>query len=398
MSSYHPVDMEKGYLERAGVLSTVTCFTPAVMTMTVATLVISIALLRLHPRMTRNRLSRASANRSFATSCKVLVGVILRQISSCCAGVERKRSSFKFIILILVVFMFMVHFFFVAFIQTELVITQKPDIIDSYESILSRPQLRPYWLPYVRDFAHFMNAAGRSPEHRVWEKAQQMDEGCQQDYQQCFYRITTDNVAQTVFMLGQGNGVLIAGYAATSRIVAALCPMADLLHADPIISRYDRKAEGMLNSLLYNSYLNEQVRRVAFVRARRTLESGISGFVATCTTSPVESMVPKESIRICMANRTPILDPNFYEKKWSDFIILMEICISVTFAAAFLHAFQLIGNKASSHQNALRNNRKALTISTRNAHQMVHVTHARAARRRNESEFEELPSQRRHEH
>ena len=58
-----------------------------------------------------------------------------------------------------------------------------------------------------------------------------------------------------------------------------------------------------------------------------------------------------------------------------------EFCISVTFAAAFLHAFQLIGNKASSHQNALRNNRTALTMSTRNAHQMVHVTHARAARK-----------------
>ena len=376
VSSYHPVDTEKMYMKRAGVLSTVTRFSPAVITMTVTTLAILFCLLRLHPRMTRKMLSKAAASRSSATSCKVLVGVIVRQISSCCAGMGRKMSSFKFIILILVVFMFMVHFFFLSFIQTELVITEKPDIIDSYETILNRPDMRPYWLPYVRDFAHFMNAARGSPEQRVWEKAQQMDEGCQQDNQQCLYRITTDTVTQAVLMLGRRKGVLIAGYAATSRMVAAMCPVADLLHANPIISRYDRKAEGMQNSLLYNSFLSERVLRVAFVRARRTLESGISGFLATCTTSPLESMVPKESIRICMANRTPILEPNFYEKKWSDFIYLMEICISVTFAASFLHAFQLYGNKVSCHQSGLRNIREALTISTGNTQQTIHVTRA----------------------
>lgn len=340
LSSYRPVDMVSANLNGASVLFTVTSFSPATIIWTTITMALLVVLLKLYSRITYIfKLERKKSKSAIADVC---IGITLRQASSCYAGVERKRNSFRLVYFLFVYFMFMIHFYFASFIETERVITEKPDIIDSYQKVLDRKDTRPYWFPYVRDFARFMNAEPGSMEQQVWHKAGTMDASCHQDYTKCLYPMTADTVTETVMMLSRGEGVLIAGYAATMRVFAALCPMAKLLQVNPMIMRRDRDSEGLLKSLVYNSRMDKEVYRVVFIRARRTLESGISAFMAKCASSPMEELVTKESVRVCMANVPTDHDPVLYNEGLSDFIYEIMICSFSLLAAVFLHTFQVL--------------------------------------------------------
>ena len=101
----------------------------------------------------------------------MVLGNVIHQNSS--YHVRSEKLHFRCQLLLLVVYAFLISFYFTSMIKTEMVVHKRPDTMSSYQDILDRPHVRPYWFRALRDHIDFEQADPLSPEGRVWQRASQ---------------------------------------------------------------------------------------------------------------------------------------------------------------------------------------------------------------------------------
>jgi hypothetical protein len=205
---------------------------------------------------------------SFAHSILCLV---LHQPSSCpsITGVSRKSASFKVTHITLLVLMFMISFYFVSFVQTDLVTVDEVSIIESYAQILADPKLKVMWNPTDAVNELFQKAETRSIRHQLWQRSPNL---------MINVKDRSFNGMDLISRLNNSEIVLIGKELSikTSRRFLCMISGGDAAGFRPLITKRARDDEGdEIMSSMYNDRLPHDVVKLLAARMLLLSQSGI---------------------------------------------------------------------------------------------------------------------------
>lgn len=112
---------------------------------------------------------RSMIKPSVSLTWQIILGNVLHQNSS--YEVRNNKFPFRFQLLLLVIYSFLVSFYFTSMIKTDMVVQKTPDTVSSYQEIIDRPDINPYWYRGLREHVEFEQAEPDSPMGQIWQRA-----------------------------------------------------------------------------------------------------------------------------------------------------------------------------------------------------------------------------------
>jgi hypothetical protein len=324
-SSYEPVNQTADRIESTGSLAQLSSYSPAVATMTFSFLLIFLSLfsMQLYDSRLRVRIRKLM-------TLKMMGKLLLKQ--QLILRPMMRTPLFRYLLLLLIFLVSSLHFSFIAFTKTELVILDEPFVFDSFEKLIEDPKIKTTWLQYEKTYLTFMNAIPGSPEQRLWSK------NCANDARNCLSPLTGSMAADVVQRLSRRElAIIMADYAAVITN-AGLCPLARLMSLNPIILRDDKMSSSVPLALGYSKFLPgflPEVTEVIDGRGQRAAQSGIILMIGIPTKSPMSSISDSASVRKCMhPEQDPPEEPTYIlSKSLSDYKILLIISCCINVAA-----------------------------------------------------------------
>lgn len=238
-------------------------------------------------------------SRMIGGSLKIVFSVALHHYSSC-STVRCKGRAFKVALVSAFMFGFFITFYFGAMIKTEMVIEKKPTTIESYQDILSNPNIRPLFTSVTNDYWTYKNAPQDSIEGRIWRKA--MDMGIEK----CMVTVSMDAIqnwldcttSQTcaLLLINSIARIMFSNFCSLTRARGIFLNFNTLTRVDP-------SARETLQGLMLSSLLPERYRKAITTNFGRAFEHGLlieSNDMALFTLSPDTG---SKSISDCFANR-----------------------------------------------------------------------------------------------
>jgi hypothetical protein len=369
LSSYTPVNLDFAKTKSTDSLSGFASFSPAV---NLAVALFIIAFYSLFKRFYPDRKSEIVHMKPFAATewsvtlrvwknvahqvapFNIMVGMLLKQYSAC-SGINAKHSlTFRYILLLVMSFLSILHFMFVSFERTELVVIDKPVLLDSYQAVLDNKKVIPNWISYENGHIQYKNAKEGSMKHRIWQKAR---EHCPVDFSGCLVPLSKENAVSYMKKIVDQDIVIISGEFANSIAHAGMCPLARELSPNPMILRIDPNEEAVPLGIGYNKLLDEsmpQVAKTVTTRGRRTHESGIVLKLLIPTRSPIASLTSSTAFWKCLHPEEDGRDSMYKSKPWKDYQRLMMICTSLIMIAVTIHLFTIRNFRKRSHKHHKR--------------------------------------------
>jgi hypothetical protein len=242
----------------------------------------------------------AKTFRSSGTATKVMIGAMVKQFS-CCASINKKRTSFKVIFLMLVLFVAATYFWFASNIRTELVVYQQPFIFDSNFKVMNHPNTFPAWIADVIGSGWYREGPAGSVRRRMWEKSHRIK--CPVNLTDCSEGLSASNSEPMVEKISKQEIVLMVTDYIALLVHAALCPLAIMMSKNPIILRKDPDEPAASMALSYNHLMPDFLPEVVDVVSKRGLlaaQSGIIHKLSIPTESPIASLDLPADVRKCL--------------------------------------------------------------------------------------------------
>ena len=237
-----------------------------------------------------------------------------------------KADSLRLTTLSFIIFFFYMHFFFKAFMKTELVTLDHADVIETFEDVLSRPNLKAKWVSYESDYQYFRDADEGSVKKKIWEKSQPDP----------VKDINVDNGYDLNTELTSGQIVFIGTSYTMNLVYAGLCPYALFRKLNPVIikSAHD-EPESQASG--YNDRLDESVVKTLHIRNMRSEQGGIVQYLMSIRMLPLNSflvdLAGKKNVRLCLQNDVREVEKRVVDKKIEDYEILLTSYRYLVFGA-----------------------------------------------------------------
>lgn len=317
------------------VLSSFGSFSLAVDGLTLILLLLVMLFGRLHSRThrrfnaIRNQLRRPhrdlAPERPATPHAFVLSSMMLKQFSAdAVTRSNRKSLSFRVMHTGLLFFFFMIHFFFVSFIKTELVTTEKATILESFEQVLRVPGLLAKWLIYDGESESFAQAKPSSPENRLWLRS----------FPRSVIKLNESNGLSVIQAILQQEQVLVGSSTVMAIAYATMCPMS---RASAVKSRMIMRSahdSPRLKASIYNDRLDPWTVRKVNRRVLLACESGIMTHLLLRITDSMSEQNPSDPDSCQRNDVQPPAKPEILAKTVTDFASLADWS-SAFFVAAF---------------------------------------------------------------
>lgn len=283
--------------------------------------------------------TRIKKSAGSTTPGKIVIGVMLKQTSSCTLFLK-KRSSFKLLFILYVYLMSCMHFLFIAFTRTELVIVDRPLVFDSYQKILQDPKIMPTWLGYLQTYVQFRKANVESVERQLWNKARR--NVCPENRKQCLEWLNTKNMNTFLERMSRQEIALIATDYVARIVHAGLCPLASLMSLNPVVMKVDKNVIPVPLAVGHSRLMEQSLADVAAAvtrRGRQAAASGIASKLTILTKSPMSMVSDAATVRKCLHPEQDEDDNEpkpIVSKPWSDFQLLCSVCLAAIVLALVL--------------------------------------------------------------
>lgn len=302
VSSFVPLNHTELRMDRANVLSGFTGFSFHVRLISFFFLVTFFILFTIYSRYTRNfkrftsriRKCRPRERRS-VTPGQLVTGMLLKQYT-CCASLERKKSSFQFTLLLFILLVSVLHAAFVSNIKTSLVVNEKPEIIESYVTLVNHPVATPVWLHHTDAYKTFRDADPGSIERRLWIKT------LNSKYSP-LVKMNFKMIYDLVKNITSGKIVLIVKERVGKLVHAACCPAAHAWSMNPVIIRADRQSRSFPMALIYNEQMNKRAVPPIRKKLGQAVQSGLIAKHQTVTGATVSVFSDAAVMRNCLLQR-----------------------------------------------------------------------------------------------
>lgn len=342
VSSFTPVNHTMIRIETTDSMSAFTCFSPAVILISLTFILLFYGLLVYSYRRKKTACRNSIRKNKSKFPGMIVVTMILKQYSAVAGTNRKKRLSFKLTIVSLVLLLASLQFMFTTFEKTELVIIDKPVILDSYQSIIDHGTTAPNWMSQENGYVSFGKAEKGSSRKKLWNFASKF---CPTEYRDCQTDMNADNVMEYLRLLTDQKIVLIPSSYGARIIHAAMCVMSDMMGMNPVVLRRDETDYTFLLTLGYRMQMKEEDPFVVTYitdRIKKTIESGIIPMLLIPTKSPLNSMASPSSVRRCLNPDTgdhelPVILP----KAWWDYSKLSTMCNVISVFAVVVHVFSV---------------------------------------------------------
>ena len=227
----------------------------------------------------------------------VLTSSLLKQFSS--LDVISKRFTVRLSLLLIVIFVFEIHFYLTSMIKTEMVVQKPPETISTYEEIVNHPKCKPYFLKALSDYWEFKNAPKDSPAGKVWKKT--VENGLENnfvgfDFKRIFRAFIEAAKKELVAIVP---GYLVDGF--TTNACSFWKGMANLMEIN-VWHRTDPEAKEHIMGFAVSKKSSEKAKRKIFIMTRRVMEHHIVPQIAKTMNFFVEQNSGKPEVRDCLAN------------------------------------------------------------------------------------------------
>lgn len=281
---------------------------------------------------------------------KLLIGLLLRQFSAC-SGLNRKKSVFSLVLIISIAFVSNLHFMFVSFEKTQLVVLDRPFIFDSYTKVVYHPRTYPLWMSEESQYLAFEKAEKGSINQHLWLKF--LSHCRTAAPKACLARLQPDNAISYLKRISDQEIVLIASEFGARLIHAGLCPLAEAFSLNPLIVTTDEHEDENLSALGYSRLMDQSMPQVAAYitkRGVRTLESGILLKLAKPTRSLVNGFGDASAVRKCLyPEKRTEESPEVLDKSLAQYDSLIIFCSSIIAIAFAFHLIQMIATVCKYH-------------------------------------------------
>ena len=200
-------------------------------------------------------------HRSVKRSVKVWTGNAVRQYASFTMPQRIHVSSGHLLHVSFLLFSFYVLFFFSAMIKTDMVVPKMPDLISSYDDILSRDEVKPMFAKQLSDKLEFQEALLESKEHLIWKKVLKIEREFGED--SCLFTIGPGLLDVTEEIIAHRAVMLVPSYPMPPS-VANMCAMMQRANRPDVVSWInDGNAEREhLTGLMHSSFLRTSWQRI----------------------------------------------------------------------------------------------------------------------------------------
>lgn len=214
-----------------------------------------------------------------------------------------RRTGTRLTVLLILVTVFLLHAFFNSMIKTELSVTKKPVIVESYADILDREDVRSVWSNTMADFALFRDAPADSLMHKVWKDAFRKAAGNERRILWGFD--SSPGEASMIFNeIFDQTAVFVAGLVPMFGFRKNLCAMASNRAGDePTLSHLSVDPKSSERVLVFglNARINDHVHATIARRSIHLFEFGVTWKNLDLMVPQVEPM-DAERMRKCMAD------------------------------------------------------------------------------------------------
>lgn len=284
----------------------------------------------------------------------ILMAALLKQMTAC-STLNRKRLSFRLILLLLMGLMAWIQFMFISFTKTELVIVGEPFIFDSYQRLLSDPKIMPAWFVNDETIDTYWRTGQEERVRKLWNKAR--SNTCPKDYHKCLLRPTSDTLVDFVSRISNQRIAMIAIDYAARLSHAAICLLSRKMNMNPIVMRSDKDAVLQIpQALSYSKFFQSHspvVAKTLAVRGMLVAQSGMAIKVSIPTKSVVASIAGPENVRKCLYPLEDDYNQQVFilSKSWRDFRILLLICCVLLIMTTFLLIFSGFKILSTNHSS-----------------------------------------------
>lgn len=343
LSSYTPVNQTNAQKESTDSLSAFTCFSNPVIAAVILTLLVFYLLFLMHyakQKFYKVKVRLFKDAEYFATlkvrqkvTCnsdpgKILLGMLVKQSSACARINRKKKISFKLVLLMLILLLAYLHFLFVTFEKTELVVLEKPFILTSYQEIIDHKTTMPQWISYELGHTSFKASSRGSVKHQLWLMGRKQ---CPRSVSGCLAHLDAQNAIDYLNRIVSQKLTLIASEFSAAVVHAAMCPLANALSLNPVIMRTDNQEEPYSQALGYHKFMEASMPDVVkyiTTRGKRTMESGIILELMIPRKSPMSSMASPADVRKCLYPENEDHETHvILSKSWDDYRKISSICI-----------------------------------------------------------------------
>ena len=247
-------------------------------------------------RKPRRRVKRI---RLLSSVIQLGVAFCLRQDTSCLS--RERRFNLRFIVTLVLVFVFLITFYFSSLIKTELVVFKRPDTMSTYEEVLAqRPLVRPIWLRDLRNDVEFQSAPEDTVEGKIWSRAVSL--GLESS------RIPAkhDYALQMLTQIALRRAVVLVPDCVFSIVITSLCALngfTDYRSEARLWIRRDPRATDQRVAMMTASQASDQTKRRLTILSRHILEHSHMTSVFRESEGFFKYMKTSKEYHTCIKNR-----------------------------------------------------------------------------------------------
>ena len=224
------------------------------------------------------------------------------------ANVLKQHTSYRFrgkllpgkvILFMFAVFALFITMYFSSMIKTEMVVQKRPETISTYEELLAKPNINPFWSKAQNAHWEFMNANKNTAEGRIWERARRIG------LNSCFVE-KGDEMERLYGLLGRQEAVWFGPDYMMSFIVTNMCAFYRSNGMFAVVNawlRSDENAREKLTVIMLSSALSPDVVK----KFNRIIQTEFEYHIQYVTLKRMEFIffpdTGSKSLRDCVANK-----------------------------------------------------------------------------------------------
>ena len=229
--------------------------------------------------------------------------------------------------------------YFCNLMSTEMVIVEKPVVINNYEEILAKPGLLTYFAKILADYEHFREADEGSIEHKLWtvmtterstESKLVVDP---KGFEDLFPRYIDGATGKSVLLLSR------IAEQTTRRAMCGFKYKLDIFKDLLTFSTIDPRSKSFQKGAVFRQVENP-ILKMFYKRLRKMVEGGLQlkllkEFQETTTMSEMfgDKNDPKD-LRDCMSSTVVVKTPGVEAPRLGNFVLLLKVvsvCLIISF-------------------------------------------------------------------
>lgn len=269
----------------------------------------------------------------------VIAGNALKQYSA--YDFNNRRLSARFTFFVLLMFMFLIHNYFSSLIKTDMVVQKPPHTISTYADILAKKSLKPIWVQQFTTHLSFERAGPRSPEGRIWKRAQKIG------MEKCRVHGSLEAASELVSEITEQTSVALLPAYIVWPIVITGCSMSRkeefMMNRNAWI-KSDPNADEKIEGYLASSHISpERARRI-----RRVFQSLMEFHVMAHASAIVEETTKSthsSSMLDCISNKIVYPDHGIAQPGVSHYKKLLQAAAGLLLIASLVLLFKKVRSK-----------------------------------------------------